>query len=261
MSVPPRILLLSGHEPTGRAGLLADVATVWALGGVPVAVPTAQTAQGTTTFRMQAAFARLLRAQVAATRELGPVHSVKLGMVPDRARLTALREALARLDAWWIVDPVVQTSRGERLSRLSPRDFLAQAGPRVVLTPNLDEAAWLLGLPSVRTVEEAEEAGRALVACGFGAVLVKGGHREQGAVDVLCLPDQTRLLTGPRVPRSPEHRGTGCRLASALAVELGRGRSVEAAARRAKAYVATYLRAAQRLAPTGSRRGRGSRSA
>jgi hydroxymethylpyrimidine/phosphomethylpyrimidine kinase len=245
VSSSPRVLLLAGHEPTGRAGLLADVAAVRALGGAPVAVPAAQTAQGTATFQWEATPARLLRAQVAAARELGPLHAVKLGMVPDRVRLTALREALAGVEAWWVVDPVVRTSSGQPLSRLTVRDYLALAGPRVALTPNLEEAAWLLGLPAVRTVEEAVEAGRALVARGFGAVLVKGGHRARGAVDVLCLPGRMRLLTGQRLPRRPERRGTGCRLASALAVELGRGRPLEAAARRAKAYVARYLRAGE----------------
>lgn len=238
----PRVLLLAGHEPMGRAGLLADVATVRALGGTPVAVPTAQTAQGSTTFLSEATPPRVLRAQAAAARELGPLHAVKLGMVPDPVRLKAIREALEGVDTWWVVDPVVRTSRGQQLSRLSVRHYLSLAGPRVVLTPNLDEAAWLLGLSNVNTVEEAVEAGRALVARGFGAVLVKGGHRETGAVDVLCMPGRMRLLTGKRIRRSPERRGTGCRLASALAAELGRGRSMEAAARRAKVHVARYLR-------------------
>jgi len=241
VSTAPRVLLLAGHEPTGRAGLLADMTAVRAMGGVPVAIPTAQTAQGRTTFLSEATPARVLRAQVAAARELGPLHAVKLGMVPDPVRLKAIREALEGVDAWWVVDPVVRTSRGQRLSRLSARNYLSLAGPRVVLTPNLDEAAWLLGLPSVITVEEAEQAGRALVARGFGAVLVKGGHREQGAVDVLCTPTRTSLLTGKRISRSSKHRGTGCRLASALAAELGNGQELEPAARKAKSHVSRYL--------------------
>ncbi|MFP2934587.1 phosphomethylpyrimidine kinase, partial [Pyxidicoccus sp. 3LG] len=69
----PRVLLLAGHEPTGRAGLLADVAAVRARGGQPVAVPTAQTAQGTTTFTWVASPPRLLAAQLAAACELGPL--------------------------------------------------------------------------------------------------------------------------------------------------------------------------------------------
>ncbi|HVG59937.1 MAG TPA: bifunctional hydroxymethylpyrimidine kinase/phosphomethylpyrimidine kinase, partial [Hyalangium sp.] len=78
--------------------------------------------------------------------------------------------------------------------------------------------------------------------------------------DVLCMPGRTRLLTGKRLPRTPERRGTGCRLASALSVELGRGRSMEAAARRAKAHVVRYLRTGDE-GPTGTRPSRGSRSA
>jgi hydroxymethylpyrimidine/phosphomethylpyrimidine kinase len=140
------------------------------------------------------------------------------------------------------VDPVVRTSKGESLSKLTRRHYLSLAGPKVALTPNLDEAAWLLGGGEVRSVEEAREAGRALVGLGFGAVLVKGGHRAAGAVDVLCLPGRDVVLEGERLERSPERRGSGCRLGSAFAVELGRGRAPGAAARRAKTYVARYLR-------------------
>jgi hydroxymethylpyrimidine/phosphomethylpyrimidine kinase len=242
VSGPPRILLCAGHEPTGRAGLLADLAAVRALGGAPVAVPSAQTAQGRGTFLYRPTPALVLRAQVTAALELGPLHAVKLGQVPGPALLGALRESLLGVDAWWVVDPVVRTSRGEVLSTLTPRHYLALAGPKVVLTPNLDEAAWLLGGDEVRTVAEAREAGRALIAHGFGAVLVKGGHRATGAVDVLCLPLRDVVLEGVRLARPPERRGSGCRLASALAVELGRGRGPLSAARRAKSYVTRYLR-------------------
>jgi hydroxymethylpyrimidine/phosphomethylpyrimidine kinase len=242
VSVAPRILLCAGHEPTGRAGLLADVAAVRALGGEAVAVPTAQTAQGRDTFLQRPTPTRVLGAQVAAALELGPLHAVKLGMVPGPAVLACLRAALAGVDAWWVVDPVTRTSRGEALSRLGPRHYLALAGPRVVVTPNLDEAAWLLGGEPVRTVEQARMAARALVARGFGAALVKGGHRASGAVDVLGLPGREVVLEGERLARPAERRGTGCRLASALAVALGQGRAPVAAARRAKAYVTRYLR-------------------
>ena len=245
MSPGPRVLLCAGHEPAGRAGLLADVAAVRALGGAPVAVPSAQTAQGRGTFLCQPTSPRVLSAQVRAALELGGVHAVKLGQIPGPALLVALREALEGLDAWWVVDPVVRTSRGEPLSRLTRRHYLSLAGPRVMLTPNLDEAAWLLGTPEVRSVEQAREAGRALVSHGFGAVLVKGGHRARGAVDVLCLPEREVLLDGARLERPPERRGTGCRLASALAVGLGEGRAPAVAARRAKTYVTRYLRTGQ----------------
>ena len=236
-----RVLLLAGLEPTGRAGLLADVAAVRALRGQPVAVPTAQTAQGLRTFGWTASPPRVLTAQVVAALELGPVHAVKCGMVPARAQLVAAQRAMEGTDAWWVVDPVVRTSRGEPLTRLSARAYLALAGPRVVLTPNLDEAGWLLGRPVARTVAEAAEA---LASHGFGAVLVKGGHLPdtQGLADVLVTPGRVRVLEGRRLTRAPGRRGTGCRLASALATELGRGRRLETAVRSARALVVRYLR-------------------
>ncbi|MCP3140735.1 bifunctional hydroxymethylpyrimidine kinase/phosphomethylpyrimidine kinase [Pyxidicoccus xibeiensis] len=240
----PRVLLLAGHEPTGRAGLLADVAAVRARGGLPVAVPTAQTAQGTATFTWLASAPRILAAQVAAACELGPLHAVKWGMVPGPAQLAAASRALAGMDAWWVVDPVVRTSRGESLSRLSARGYLALAGPRVVLTPNLDEAAWLLRRPVARTVDEAVEAATALARYGFGAVLVKGGHLPdvEGLADVLATPARVRVLHGKWLARTPGRRGTGCRLASALATELGRGRTLDTAVRAARELVVRYLR-------------------
>lgn len=241
----PRVLLLAGHEPTGRAGLLADMAAVLARGGQPVAVPTAQTAQGTATFTWEATAPRVLAAQVAAARELGPLHAVKWGMVPGPAQLSTARAALEGTDAWWVVDPVVRTSRGEPLTRLSARSYLALAGPRVVLTPNLDEAGWLLRRPVPRAVDEAAEAAAALARYGFGAVLVKGGHLPdgEGLADVLATPERVRVLRGRWLERAPGRRGTGCRLASALATELGRGRTLDAAVRAARALVVRYLRA------------------
>ncbi|NMO22726.1 phosphomethylpyrimidine kinase [Pyxidicoccus fallax] len=241
----PRVLLLAGHEPTGRAGLLADLAAVLERGGQPVAVPTAQTAQGTTTFTWTASAPRVLAAQIAAARELGPLHAVKWGMVPGPAQLSAASRALEGTDAWWVVDPVVRTSRGEPLTRLSARAYLSLAGPRVVLTPNLDETAWLLRRPVPRTVEEAATAAEALARYGFGAVLVKGGHLPdvEGLADVLATPERVRVLRGEWLRRAPGRRGTGCRLASALATELGRGRAMEAAVKAARGLVVRYLRA------------------
>ncbi|WP_338864920.1 bifunctional hydroxymethylpyrimidine kinase/phosphomethylpyrimidine kinase [Myxococcus stipitatus] len=240
----PRVVVLAGLEPTGRAGLLADVAAVRALGGQPVAVPLAQTAQGRTTFSWKAAAPSVVRAQLAAARELGGVQAVKWGMVPGPAQLAAASEALESAGAWWVVDPVVRTSRGQLLSRLSAKRYLGLAGPRVVLTPNLDEAGWLLGRAVPDSVDSAREAAVALLAYGFGAVLVKGGHLPdaQGLADVLATPERVRVLRGEWLERAPERRGTGCRLASALATELGRGRTVEAATRTARALVVRYLR-------------------
>ncbi|HVE87876.1 MAG TPA: bifunctional hydroxymethylpyrimidine kinase/phosphomethylpyrimidine kinase, partial [Myxococcales bacterium] len=170
------MLILAGLEPEGRAGLLADVAAVREQGAHPVAVATAVTAQGERTFRVEPVPPAAVAAQVRAALELGAVHAVKVGMICDPRALRQAR-ALVPPGPPWVVDPVVRTSRGQRLSRLRAADYLALAEPDVVITPNALEAAWLLGLRGI----EGDPAGAAerLYRHGFRAAVVKGGHLEE----------------------------------------------------------------------------------
>lgn len=222
---PARVLLVAGLEPSGRAGLLADVETARALGASSLAVASALTAQGTRTFATRAAPALLVRRQLEALLELGGIDAVKLGMVPDAQVMRAVVRALAGGRAPWVVDPVVRSSKGERLSSLGARDYLGLAGGRVVLTPNLLEARWLLGWRRpVDSPERAAQAAAQLLETGFWAVVLKGGHSGGAAVDVVATRGEVALLEGPRLPRGTlTHRGTGCRFATALAVGLARG--------------------------------------
>ena len=234
----PRVLLIGGLEASGRAGLLADVEAVRARGGVPLAVATAVTAQGRRTFGWSPVAPAMVAAQIRALRELGPIDAVKLGMVPGPGQLEAVQRALRGTRVPWVVDPVVQASSGERLSGLGRRDYLALAGPGIWLTPNADEAAWLLGMKSLGTTREAGRAAEVLEALGFEGVVVKGGHVPGPSVtDVLAWKGRPRSFRLPRLRRGPEHRGSGCRFASAVATELGRGTSAERAVGAARVLV------------------------
>jgi hydroxymethylpyrimidine/phosphomethylpyrimidine kinase len=238
---PPRVLCAAGLEPAGRAGLLADVETVRALGGEPLGVATALTAQGKGTFGLWPSTARTLQQQVAALRELGTLHAVKFGMLPGPSALYALAHALpGRIP--WVVDPVVATSRGQLLSRLRPDDVFALAGTRSALTPNVMECAWLTGESPAQSPEQLAAQAARLVARGFGLVVAKGGHLPGRPVDVACTPKGVEFLPHPRLRRPAAVRGTGCRFASALAVALARGESPVGAARKAQQYVVGYLR-------------------
>ena len=238
-----RVLVVSGLDPSGRAGLLADASAIRNLGGVPLGVASALTAQGRRTFAVEAVPPRILTRQLEALLELGPVDAVKLGMIPSRASLRAIRDALSAHDLPWVVDPVVRTSRGELLSHLSARDYRSIADLKVVLTPNASEAGWLLGEPrGPRRVAEALSAAEKLWAVGFGAVVLKGGHLRGSAADVVVAEGSVRIFEGLRVRRREDRRGTGCRFASSLAVFLARGESLEVAARAAKREVEKYLR-------------------
>jgi hydroxymethylpyrimidine/phosphomethylpyrimidine kinase len=240
------VLLVGGLEPAGRAGLLADAEAVRARGGIPLVVAAAVTAQGRRTFGWSAVSPALVAAQIRGLRELGPIDAVKLGMLPGPGQLRAVQRALRGVHLPWVVDPVVRASSGGRLSGLGRRDYLALAEPRVWLTPNAVEAAWLLGVRRIADASEARRAAELLQALGFGGVVVKGGHLSgRTVVDVLASQGRARDFALARLPRGPEQRGTGCRFASALATELGRGTIAERAVVRARALVRRSLRPAR----------------
>ena len=111
------------------------------------------------------------------------------------------------------------------------------------LTPNVVEAAWLLGVRRVADAGEARRAAEVLEALGFGGVVVKGGHLAgRTVVDVLAQRGRAPVFRSARLPRGPEHRGTGCRFASALATELGRGTAAERAVTTARSLVRRTFR-------------------
>jgi len=237
----PVVLAVAGLEPTGRAGLLADVEAIRAAGGAPWGIATALTAQGGQTFAVSAVPLGVLRSQLLAVAELEAVSAVKLGMLAEPAVLRLVQKRL-HCQGPWVVDPVTRTSRGERLSTLRPADYLKAAAPNAVLTPNLAEAAWLLGQKTpARGAEEMARAAERLRGYGFAAVIVKGGHLAGLPVDVVVDSAGSRLMKGARIQLSVPPRGTGCRFASVLATALARGDSMADAARQAKLHVRAYL--------------------
>jgi hydroxymethylpyrimidine/phosphomethylpyrimidine kinase len=246
----PLVLALSGLEPTGRAGLFADLEAIRAAGGVAAGIATALTAQGERTFAVAKVPEAVLRSQILAVSEMATVSGVKLGMVSDGSALRLVLRTLKSVGGIRVVDPVTRTSRGQRLSQLRPNDYLAAAAPNVALTPNLDEAAWLLRTAvAARTPDRAARLAERLASYGFAAVIVKGGDLAGRAVDVLCDKSGVRYLDGARIRTRIPPRGTGCRFASVLATSLARGQTMANAASEAKALVRSYLRALLPLAP------------
>jgi len=238
----PHVLLAAGLEPTGRVGLLADVNAVAAAGGEASVVVTAVTAQGHG-FTVSPVHPRLLLAQLDAALEGHAPDAVKLGMVADVRSLVALWRRLDSIGVPVVVDPVVRTSKGQRLSTLLPRHYLALGGPGVWLTPNAVELAWLVGRrapPS--SADEATELAMHVLAEGFEAVVVKGGHLKGPPVDVLLTRTHVQRFSSTRLSRTSAQRGTGCRFASTLATRLALGEDAALAVRAARAAVRQYLR-------------------
>jgi hydroxymethylpyrimidine kinase / phosphomethylpyrimidine kinase / thiamine-phosphate diphosphorylase len=241
------ILLVGGVDPAGLSGLAADVRAVAAQRAHAAPVVAALTSQNTREVRRVDPVARgVIESQLAAVLDDLPVAAVKVGLLAAAPAAEALEAALRRLPGVPVVlDPVLGASTGRALwADGNGVDCLRRLLPRAtVLTPNAPEAAALSGRP-VRTAEEAEEAGRALIALGARAVLVKGGHLEGSdrGLDVLVTADAVRRFQdGPLDARHA--RGTGCTLASVLAARLAEGQPLAQAVAGARAYVRTALRA------------------
>ena len=233
-------MVVGGVDPGGGAGLLRDVATVVALGARAHAVETAWTEQGPGLHRVEPRAPDAVRAALAeALVTLRPA-AVKIGMAVGPATAAALIEALGDYAGPVVVDPVLATSRGGALWAAEPRALLPLLRRATLVTPNSIEAA-ALAERALATAEEVEMTGRWLIeAEQLRAVLVKGGHLEAPAgtiVDVLVTGSGAQRFTRPRTP-GPSPRGTGCALASAIAVKLGCGRSLSEAVGEAGAWLA-----------------------
>ena len=226
---PPAVLILAGLDPSGGAGLLADAEAVRAMGARPLCVATALTVQTTRAARRyQSVSPSLIEECARALLEEEDVRAIKIGMVGNAANASAIRKLLPE-NLPVVLDPVLRASSGAPLFE-GPLDALLQLARGAVLTPNIAEAELLLGGPA--------DAGL-LLAKGPCAVLLKGGHGAADPVDVLATPQGTTRFQASRIPGS--RRGTGCRLASALAASLAKGIPLLEAVPEAREYVRSYL--------------------
>jgi hydroxymethylpyrimidine/phosphomethylpyrimidine kinase len=248
-AAPIAVVVVGGVDPSGGAGLVRDVLTAAALGARAIAIGTAWTRQGAGVHAVEprdpAALADALRHELSRRRS---VAAVKIGMVPDAEAAAAIVAGLGAYAGPVVVDPVLASSRGGALTRATVAELLPLLRRATLATPNAVEAARLTGRP-VTDVESAAAAGGALIAAGVPAVLIKGGHLGGASAlvtDTLLVGATARRFTRARLPG--DVRGTGCALATALAVQLGRGASLDAAVEAATSWLARALAAAVEVA-------------
>ena len=237
------VLAIGGMDSSGGAGLLRDAATVAALGRQMRAAVTSVTAQTDQTVAASHPMpAEVVLAQIASA---GPVDAVKIGMLGTAEIVRALAPALPQAPC--ILDPVLLSSSGHSLLEdTGVSHLLNDLLPRVdLLTPNLPEVFSLASRLGYHGKDPAEAA-RPLLQTGLRAVLVKGGHATgEESVDLLFRRGQAPLsFAQPRL--NATLRGTGCRLASAIACEVAKGAQREAAILAAKAFVHRELTSAAR---------------
>ena len=248
----PVALSIAGSDSSGGAGSQADLKTFSALGVYGATVLTAVTAQNARGIRaVHVIPPEIVSAQLEAVFDDLDIRAVKLGMLAHAATVETVADCLNRhRPAFVVLDPVMIASSG---ARLLTDDGIASLMSRLLplvdcLTPNLAEAATLLGTRWATSEAEMADQGRALLDLGPRAVLMKGGHAPlPEAIDLLVTPEGTQRFAAPWVESRNLH-GTGCTLSAAVAASIALGASLADSVEQAKAYLIESIGQARGLA-------------
>ena len=247
-TVIPRALSIAGSDPSGGAGIQADLKTFHQHKVYGMAVITLLTAQNTRD--VQAVYvmkpAQVIRQLEAVLSDIPP-HAAKTGALGDEKVLRAVARAARRFRFPLVVDPVMVSKHGALLLKKNAvRIFIKELLPYATLvTPNLCEAEVLSGI-KVCDPESMEKAARIIAEFGPRAVLVKGGHLKGDALDLFFQDGRVRILKASRI-RTRHTHGTGCTYSAAITAELAKGKSLFVAITSAKKFITRAIRTAPGL--------------
>ncbi|MDO9439861.1 MAG: bifunctional hydroxymethylpyrimidine kinase/phosphomethylpyrimidine kinase [Beijerinckiaceae bacterium] len=247
----PNVLSIAGSDPSGGAGIQADLKTFSALGCYGMAAITALTAQNTRGVSgVHVPPAAFVADQIEAIFTDVTVAAVKIGMLANAEIVMAVAECLARHNPPAIVlDPVLVATSGDSLGAPGVVDAMRMHlfPLATLITPNIPEAARLADMSEATDLAGLEGLASRLHELGARAVLVKGGHLTgETAEDVLFDGEALTHYSAPRIDTRNTH-GTGCTLSSAIAAHLARGMSLPEAIRASKAYLTAALEASDVL--------------
>ena len=233
------LLTIAGSDSSGGAGIQADLKTFAALGTYGMSVITAVTAQNTCGVTMvQNIDLKVVEAQITAIFDDIRVDAVKIGMLSDKEIIKIIAQKLRFYQPPIIVvDPVMVSKSGFQL--LAPdacETLIKELLPLATLvTPNLPEATVIVGY-EVSNKDDMLKAAKDIITFGAKNVLMKGGHLQESADDLLYDGREATWFTGERINTKNTH-GTGCTLSSALAANLALGLSLPEAVRKSKEYI------------------------
>lgn len=243
-------LTIAGSDSGGGAGIQADLKAFSALGAYGASVLTAVTAQNTTAVTaVHEIPADIVAAQLDAVLSDLDVRAVKIGMLFSPAIIDVVAQALAGFDGPVVLDPVMIAKSGDALLQdAAVAAMVERLLPMAnLLTPNLPEAARILGVPVAQDLGEAEVQGRALLALGPKAVLMKGGHASGDiCTDLLISDSATVTLQAKRHPTKNTH-GTGCTYSASIGALVAQGLGLPEAVTQAHAYLQCAIGAADGL--------------
>jgi len=243
MPVIPTALSIAGSDPSGGAGIQADLKTFHQRKVYGMAVITLLTVQNTR--GVQAVYvmkpAQVMRQLEAVLADIPP-QAAKAGALGNEKIIRAVAKAARKFRFPFVLDPVMISKHGAPLlERKAVGAFIKELMPWAFLvTPNLCEAQVLSGI-KVRDPESMEKAARIIAGFGPQAVLTKGGHLQGEAIDLLYQAGRVRLLKSPRI-RTRHTHGTGCTYSAAITAELARGRDLCSAITIAKKFITQAIR-------------------
>ncbi len=238
-SIKARIMTIAGSDPSGGAGIQADLKVIALLGAYGSSIITALTAQNT--LGVQGIFPvplNVIREQIQAVLSDIRVDAVKTGMLAQAEIITLVAQTLKKFRIKKVIlDPVMTSGKGrplleEKALQTLMEDLFPLAG---LITPNLSEAAALTGLP-VGTPAEMKKAAKVIKKKTRGSVLIKGGHLSGAAVDLFYDGTSFREFLSPRIQIESTH-GTGCTFSTAIAVFWGQGYPLIKAVEKAKEFI------------------------
>lgn len=238
-----KLLTIAGSDSCGGAGIQADLKTFSAHGVFGMSVITAVTVQNTQgVFGVQDISPDIIQRQIEVIFDDISVDAVKIGMVSKTETIKTIAETLSKYSIQnLVVDPVMVSKSGFHLLQPEAKEALIThlLPMATVVTPNLPEAEVITGL-EIKALEDMKKAAHIIYKMGPKYVLVKGGHLEDEAVDILYDGTVFTYYNSPRIDTKNTH-GTGCTLSSAIASNLGKGLSIVEAIENAKNYITVAI--------------------
>ncbi|MFU0790452.1 bifunctional hydroxymethylpyrimidine kinase/phosphomethylpyrimidine kinase [Cerasibacillus sp. JNUCC 74] len=244
MKQPPCALTIAGTDPSGGAGIQADLKTFQELAVYGMSVITSIVAQNTTGVQnVHHIPIEMLKDQLESVFSDMPVHSVKTGMIANESMMKIIAEQLPKTNASYVMDPVMVATSGDALIAEEARDFLKeQLLPLAkVVTPNIPEAEFITG-QKIHDIDDLKEAAREIVEKhGAQAALVKGGHMQGDAIDYLYDGNTIHTFHSERIHTKNTH-GTGCTYSAAITAYLSKGLPLYEAVKQAKQFVTAAIK-------------------
>lgn len=237
-------LTIAGTDPTGGAGIQADLKTFQELKAYGMSIITSVVAQNT--LGVQDVYhlpVSMLEAQLDSVLSDMPVHAFKTGMIASIDMMQVIQEKITDLDAYFVLDPVMVATSGDTLINKQARNYLRNhlVPLSSLVTPNIPEAEFLLDT-KITTKEDMKNAAIQIVKeLGASAALVKGGHREGEAIDYLYDGTNIHTFSEERINTHNTH-GTGCTYAAAITAYLSHGFSLFESVEKSKYFVTQAIK-------------------